>query len=303
MTLLLGPSRSPLARLADQVRVDAAGIGVGPRWAWSLVALPFVGGFVVAATWVHWPLFVWLLQEDHPIEWLQFAMCMITSAVAGLAAVGYARRREWLLAAVFAVLCLGAFVLGAEEISWGQRAFSIATPAGIAAENDQEELNIHNLSGLGIDISDMFKVVELLLGLGGAVLPLLTRLGRPRIRWALLRAVSPPLFLVPVFAFAGSYRALRFALMLTGHNPDAAVLYTEWAELCLYLGLAGLAVAAYLPTIRRRGGRHAAVDGAGTPVPSSPVTGAVLVIVVVVSVITVALAVLSMLSTVRPGNI
>ena len=149
----------------------------------------------------------------------------------------------------------------------------------------------------------MFKVVELFLGFGGAILPLLTRVHPPRIRAGVLRAVSPPLFLVPTFAVAGAYRTLRFALMLTGHNPDAAVLYTEWAELCLYIGLAGLAVAAYLPTVQRRRGRHAAVDVTGEALPSSPLTAGIVAVAVSVGMITVALAIMSMYSSVKPGNI
>jgi hypothetical protein len=303
VALLLGPSPSRLGRLADHVRGDAAASGVSAWWAWSLITLPFVGGALIAVTWLHWPLFTWFLQEDHPIEWLQFAMCMITALIAAMAAVGYGRRGRWLIAVVFAVLALGAFVLGAEEISWGQRVFSIATPAEIAAKNDQEELNIHNLTGAGIDIAELFKIAELIIGFGGALLPLLTRFHPLRVRSALLRAVSPPLFLVPAFAFAGAYRALRFALMLAGSNPDAAVLYTEWAELCLYIGLAGLAITAYVPTVRRRGGRHAAAAGTGEELPSSPVTGGVLAVVALVGLTTVALALMSLFSSVKPGNV
>lgn len=303
MTQLLAPPRSPVARLLGEVRRDAADCGVPSRLAWWIAALPLVGGIPVAATRVHWGLFVWLLREDHPIEWLQFAMCMIASVLAGMTAINFARRGRWILAATFAVFCLGAFVLGAEEISWGQRAFAIATPSDIAAENDQEELNLHNLTGLGFDISDVFKGVELLMGLGGAVLPFLTRLHPPRLTRDLFRALSPPLFLTPLFAFAAAYRAMRFALTVIGRTPDAAVMFTEWAELCLYLGLAGLAAFAYASTLPPRRGRHAPVDPRGRSVHASPLTLGVVTVLGVVGVVTVTLAIMSIYSPIQPGNI
>jgi hypothetical protein len=302
--MLLAPARSPLpARLRAEVRRDADECGVPPRLVQWLILLPVAGAVPIAVARFHWPLFVWLLREDHPIEWLQFALCMIASVLAGMAAFAFARRRQWLLAGVFVVFCLGMFVLGAEEISWGQRAFAIATPTQIAAENDQEELNLHNLTGFGFDISEAFKAVELLMGLGGALLPFLTRLHPPRLTGELFRALSPPIFLTPLFAFAAAYRTLRFGLTVIGRTPDAAVMFTEWAEVCLYLGLAGLAAFTYASTMPRRGGRHSRVDRHGRPLQASPLTLGVLGVVVAVTAVTVILAIMSMYSPIQPGNV
>lgn len=306
MTLELERRSSPAARalapVLDVVGRDARDAGVPAAVAWPIALLPFVGGVLVAATVVHWPLFMWILREDHVIEWLQLALCLVTAGVAGLAAAGFARRREPVVAAVFVALCLGALVLGGEEISWGQRAFAFATPEHLAVANDQEEFNVHNLTEGGVDISQLFKGVELLMALGGGVLPLLTRRERTRSAAPLWRALSAPLFCVPLFAFAAAYRSLRFALQAAGNTPDSAVAFTEWAELMLYLGLAALATFAHASTRRRRG-RHLPPGAGGGVAAATPLSAPVLVVTAVAGVVTVVLAVLTASSGVLPGNV
>ncbi len=46
----------------------------------------------------------------------------------------------------FLLFALAFFFAAGEEISWGQRIFHFATPAVIAANNAQDEFNIHNLN-------------------------------------------------------------------------------------------------------------------------------------------------------------
>ena len=45
----------------------------------------------------------------------------------------------------FLLLAIGLFVLGAEEISWGQRIFGVHTPDVLGQANVQDETNLHNL--------------------------------------------------------------------------------------------------------------------------------------------------------------
>ncbi|MEW6401722.1 MAG: hypothetical protein AB1649_07980 [Chloroflexota bacterium] len=49
---------------------------------------------------------------------------------------------------VYLGLALVFFFLAAEEISWGQRIFNLATPQALEQQNDQGEINIHNLTAL-----------------------------------------------------------------------------------------------------------------------------------------------------------
>lgn len=303
MTLTQASPRALHTRLLEAARQDAVESGVPPTLAWSVAALPFVGGFLIAATYFHWPLFIWILREDHPVEWGQFALCMITSVVAAMAASRYARRGQWLIAVVFLLLSLGSFILAAEEISWGQRAFAFATPEELKAKNDQEEFNVHNLTEGGVDIAQLFKVVELFMALGGMVLPFLTRLKPPRLRSPLFVALAPPLFLVPLFAFAFAYRLLRFGLEVIGKTPDAAVAFTEWAEAGLYLGLAGLAVFSYASTRERIRGRHVHRNATGEPLPSFPLSPGIIVVTVGIMVMTLILAIMTVRSGILPGNV
>lgn len=71
----------------------------------------------------------------------------------------------WLLATT-----LGCFYLAGEELSWGQQLFQWQTPDEIAALNDQNETNLHNMSSW-FDQKPRL-LLELWVLFGGIVLPL-----------------------------------------------------------------------------------------------------------------------------------
>lgn len=285
------------------VRSDAASCGVSVPLAWSMAALPLVGGFLIAATYFHWPLFIWILREDHPVEWAQFALCLITSLMAAMISWRFSKHGQWLLATVFILVALGALVLGGEEISWAQRALAYSTPEEMRAKNDQEEFNVHNLTEGGFDVAELFKLFEMVMGLGGMILPFLTRLDPPRVRRPLAISLSSPLFLVPCFAFAFFYRLLRFVLDILGMENDAMVAFTEWAEMDLYLGLAGLMIFTYAATREPIGGRHSHTDPTGELPQGLPFYPSVVTVVTSVTLLTLVLAVMTMASGVLPGNV
>ena len=56
---------------------------------------------------------------------------------------GYKRWMYWCL-----FLCVLLFVVGGEEISWGQRIFGIVTPEQLSEVNVQQEFNFHNIDGI-----------------------------------------------------------------------------------------------------------------------------------------------------------
>jgi hypothetical protein len=82
-------------------------------------------------------------QEDRPVEWLSALFLFGASAM--FAFEGVRRRRD--MAGLFCagLLCLALFVIGMEEISWGQRLFGFATPERLAEVNWQAEFNFHNV--------------------------------------------------------------------------------------------------------------------------------------------------------------
>ena len=294
-----------LTGVRRDVEADAAAHGVTPRVAWGLAAFPVVGGVAVLATFVYRPLFIWILREDHPVEWLQFTLNWITSMVALMAAAGFLRRRQWLPGLTFAVLGLGSFLLGGEEISWGQRAFAFATPQDLMTDNDQGEFTFHNLNGAhgGFDVSALLRLVQVLIGLGGVLLPLAAAMPRsPLRRVTFLRTVSPPLFVVPAFAMAFAIRLADLALRAGGHLPGAVIYYLEWGELCLDLGLAGMAVCARAGYLDRSAHRFV-LDPDDETAILTPITTGVIVVVVVMLAVTVGLAVMTMESGILPGNV
>ncbi|MFQ4138299.1 hypothetical protein PGN35_018475 [Nodosilinea sp. PGN35] len=85
-----------------------------------------------------------IFMEDGPLENLS---AVFYFSAAAIFAFGFKNKpaplRFWCL--FFAVLM---FLVGGEEISWGQRIFGIVTPESLNAVNVQNEFNIHNIDGI-----------------------------------------------------------------------------------------------------------------------------------------------------------
>lgn len=110
-----------------------------------IAPLLMVAGLLVAkaiAPWWYWHIFV---REDGPGEWLTAIVYLAAAPLAGLLSIRFLRQGLSLHALLAAVLALGLFFVGMEEISWGQRLFGFATPDALAGVNRQQELNLHNL--------------------------------------------------------------------------------------------------------------------------------------------------------------
>ncbi len=63
---------------------------------------------------------------------------------------------------------IGLFVIGGEEVSWGQRILGISTPAVIAEQNLQHEITLHNLKSIYYHVVPAYVAIGIL---AGAVLP------------------------------------------------------------------------------------------------------------------------------------
>lgn len=123
-------------------------------------------------------------QEDRPLEWASALLLLGAAAILALHAL---RRRREPVAVVLAVgLCLVLFLVGMEEISWGQRIFGFATPESLAEMNWQSEFNFHNVQ---TDLSE--TVYYFGAGLFLLVVPLLRDLLPPSV------AAHPWLTLAP----------------------------------------------------------------------------------------------------------
>ncbi len=128
----------------------------------ALLAFPFTRAFGTR-----------ILEENGPIEMASFVM-MTAAGVLGLVVVW--RRRSRLSRVNVALLSLcafGFFVIGMEEISWGQQLIGFETPEAFVEFNYQEETNWHNHHRL----QHFLEVFAIMFALAGLVGVTLARLG------------------------------------------------------------------------------------------------------------------------------
>jgi hypothetical protein len=284
----------PLGRLWKWVRDDGAGAGLSARWTWILTWLPIIGGVPLAATLVHKPLYYALLSEDHSVEWVQFACLFFATLAASVATVRAARNGHLLLAAVFAVFALGAFALGGEEISWGQRVFGVVEPASLSDVNHQSELNLHNINKGPVNFEELAIYVECAMSAVLAGLSLvLRRHGRaPRVT-SLGFMLAPPVCFVPSLAFSALFPLLILFPTLGALRTVWA--FQEWSELCRYLTLAvmaAIAAAAHRRVATTR--RHVAASGLTLAEP------VLVTIALAVTVVTVIFSIMTLFSGIAP---
>ena len=140
-----------------------------------------------------------LVIEDGPIEYAT-AVAYFIGSFSGLA---LARRltakgqRGW--AALYALMSIGFFFIAMEEISWGQRIFHLSTPAFFQERNIQDEIGLHNMSGIRLLLHPAYIVIGFVGAFGSLIL---SRLGVPA--RLLARLLPPPdlfLYFLPCFLF------------------------------------------------------------------------------------------------------
>ena len=102
--------------------------------------------FLTLAVFCYWrseELYLELLREDGPVEWLTYVCLVGASVLAGAMAIRLRARRDvrlWF----FVAFCIGSLLAGLEEISWGQRVFGVESPEFFLQASSQGEINVHN---------------------------------------------------------------------------------------------------------------------------------------------------------------
>ena len=114
-----------------------------------VMALYFVLGYTTLGYGEKWA--ATLYPEDHYFENIGAISLFVASGVSFYIFVRALKTRaitrmHWLKLLVYLGLAFLYFFGAGEEISWGQRIFHIQEPAGLAEENVQNELNIHDLA-------------------------------------------------------------------------------------------------------------------------------------------------------------
>ena len=113
-------------------------------------------------------LYMGLIMEDYWGEYATFVCYMLAFAFPFWGAVKNKNLRK----PGYLILALTMFVIGMEEISWGQRVFNFETPYRIAKLNLQSELTIHNMIDNDIPIHNIFFYAVVIWGF---ILPLFLR--------------------------------------------------------------------------------------------------------------------------------
>lgn len=85
--------------------------------------------------------YIYFVTEDSWVEYGSFVFYILAS----LLVAGAIKNDRQLMRPGYVLLCLGLFIIGMEEISWGQRLLGVRTPYIIAQYNYQSEISIHNL--------------------------------------------------------------------------------------------------------------------------------------------------------------
>jgi hypothetical protein len=103
-------------------------------------------------------------------------LILMLGVVAGLLALRACTRRSprWLGAWV-ALITACCFLFAGEELSWGQHLAGWSTPEGWGQVNDQQETNLHNVSGLLDQVPRGLLTLAALVG--GTIVPVLVKAG------------------------------------------------------------------------------------------------------------------------------
>lgn len=96
-----------------------------------------------------------MVAEDGPLENLTALVLLLISVLFAVRLFRQHKDRNKLWVALSLIIIVGTFFGFGEEISWGQRIFSIQTGGFFAQHNFQGETNLHNLEVGGINLNKL----------------------------------------------------------------------------------------------------------------------------------------------------
>lgn len=100
-----------------------------------------------------------ITQEDHFVEYTGFVLFLLSGFMLLITA---SKLRGW-EKVIFCLAGMALIFIAGEEISWGQRIFCFSTPESLAAVNDQNEFNLHNINKKLFDAALTWSVLLLLI--------------------------------------------------------------------------------------------------------------------------------------------
>jgi len=172
-----------------------------------LFAVITVGYWLLAT---YWPAaYIWSTYEDLHGEWAQTFFFVAVFLLSARLATSQGTYRVF-----FGLLAIACLYVVMEEISWGQRIFSIESPDLFKRHNLQGETNLHNFlvgpySTLTKDIVEYTLAVALVLY--GLVYPVMLRLNLGIAKFVERIGIpAPPLYLWPSFVTAAYLETAPF---------------------------------------------------------------------------------------------
>ncbi len=161
------------------------------RGIYMSIALTIVIGMIIARVDPDF-LDAYYLAEDGILEWLTVIIILFCAFLCFRRAtyLRSIRPKIFLLSLVF--IGFGFLFCAGEELSWGQRIFSIDTPEWLKERNQQHEMNVHNLMIGEISVNKVIfgKILSISLALYLFVLPWLTNRST-RIKYLVERFALP----------------------------------------------------------------------------------------------------------------
>jgi hypothetical protein len=221
--------RATTVALSGAIDQEAVDWGVSRRTAWLVFIGPLIVALVVALTVPFRGLYLFFVEEDALVEWLQVLLVIGIAGLAAALSLRLLRSGSRSLGLLYLLAVPIAIFIAGEEISWGQRLLGWATPAQLAELNKQGETNIHNI---GVTLR-VFNLVMMGLALIAVIVPIWWRRSAGDRRRTLVESLLvPPLFVASGFLFAFTYRLVRLTLIPEG--GFVITHYQEVAELTFY---------------------------------------------------------------------
>ena len=231
----------------------------------SLASLVLLAVFVLIAE-LDRDLLHRISQEDGPVEYATAALFGLTGVLFLVACrqSDFLRDKQFGLR-YFMLICwaLLMFVFLGEEISWGQRIWSIETPESLAAINLQQELNIHNIELVSTFLGGKYRYLSVMMFTTGLLLPLfaLSNVGKRAIQWFAFPVAPIHYWLL----FVGSYLFGKYYYLQAMQQNDLLRVNdaAEVRELLMSIGMFCFALhGAIRPCVLFRvcAGKHRTVD-------------------------------------------
>ena len=181
--------------------------------------------------------YAYFALEDGPVEYATSIVYFLSSLFSVTLAVTFIRQKKYLFAIFFLLLAIPFFIIGMEEISWGQRIF-LTENTGFFVDNLQNETNFHNLP----IINEYLKFYFLLISAGGFILwTFFTHSNKLKDK-SFTKYFVPPTISLPYFISVFLYYEMLIFEQFLPKSSDGLLLYIfvwdhEIFEFLLSLGI------------------------------------------------------------------